>query len=590
MSWVAVGAAAVGAVGSYMSAKQANKPQKGRTDQTTTQTPYLDGVYEGDIYKVLDMQRQLASTGAPQLNPDGTLSYRSFGDTVSSSPAAASTAVSSSSGPIPAGAHVNRDGRLVNASGKAWNPARDAKAGAPSGSPAGKPAAGSLGSSGGTGPAKPMTATDIFTQVAQRGLDVGNTATIGQGRNSIANILGASGQQGSAAAGERTGFEGYNPILDRLAGTLEGDVNDRNAKDLLLQYLNETGRGIGGGAGAGGGSGSGSGGGGYRIANGLSQSSYNPNATPGQSPNQVPDTMAVQSYFGDQTRRLMDDGANDAELSALIDAMNKDTERGMFRDLAQLDASAQSSGRFGGDMWKGLSADARLAALDEANKNAAGVRVGDRQARLQARLNALGMVNQRDLGLLDANVQREGIAANERSSSNAVAASAGSAADQLALAKRGQDLSAISQLGNWEQGELGQLGDVGQRLSVDRLAASGLIPGLEGIGLSGLGIANQAGGGLVDMRGQDVQRQIANAQNSLARLGMNQQASMWNAGQYQQQVNNYLSTILGIGGMGGTSHTAGTNVQPGLGVSPMGSAVQGGLGAGLAAYGMKNQK
>lgn len=582
MSWVAVGVGVVGAVGSYASAKEANKPKKGHTDQTTTQNPYMDGVYEGDIYNTLNMQRQLAAGGTPQIGPDGSLTYAGFGDRTSTGGDGGGGNGQSASY-LPPGAHISASGKMVNSAGKAYNPARD----------------GGPGSGGGGGntpgspppPSKPLTsqqsAANIFNQVADAGLKAGNTDTIKQGRVGIGNVLNAEGQGG-------TGFQGYNPILDKLAQTLQGNVSDaggtKRGTDLLNRFLNEDQRGDTGGVTGGpvgsGGSGQGSGGNGnYQNVHynpSLQGNGFGSNSSAYAG---VPDTMATQSYFGDQVRKIMDDKANDAELSALIDSMNADTQKGMFRDLATQDAAAQGSGRFGGDMWKGTAADTRYNTAKAELQNSAGVRVSDQQTRKARQLAALGDVNQRDQALLGANVQREGIAASERNASAASAASGAALAQQAALEKRSQDLSAIGLMTGVQQGNIGQLSGLGNTLSSNQLAAMGLIPGLEGIGLTGLGLANQAGSGFVDMHGQDVNASIARGQQSIAKQGLTQQASMWNAGQGQTQVNDYLRTIMGIGSMGGTSHTVGTNVQAGLGVSPTGAAIQGGVGAGLAAYG-----
>lgn len=61
--WWWIAAAAVGAIGSYLSAQQANKPRTGYTDQTTTQTPYREDLYGSDIEAILNMQRDLINRG-----------------------------------------------------------------------------------------------------------------------------------------------------------------------------------------------------------------------------------------------------------------------------------------------------------------------------------------------------------------------------------------------------------------------------------------------------------------------------------------------------------------------------------------------
>lgn len=61
--WGVVAAAAIGAIGSYLSARQANKPRSGYTDQTTTQTPYMEDTLRPDIEAILNFQRQLINEG-----------------------------------------------------------------------------------------------------------------------------------------------------------------------------------------------------------------------------------------------------------------------------------------------------------------------------------------------------------------------------------------------------------------------------------------------------------------------------------------------------------------------------------------------
>lgn len=609
-SWVAVaigGSAVVGAAGSYMSSKEANKPKTGKTDQTTSQTPYLNGWIEPDINAALQYQRGIIAQGAPQIGPGGQITYSHLpfgyegGDQARANGGGGGAGGGQGIGgpkamagrpPVPPGGSERPDGRIMNAAGQTiWTPPKAAGSGSGSKGKGGKAVTGAAGPTqpGGKAPVNYQDPKQIFAQVAQRGLDAGNTKTVAQGRAGIGNILGAAGGGGP----EQTGFEGYNPILDRLAGRLETDADSRVSKDLILGFLNENNRGTVGGNNNGA---NGQGGQGGRTGSNViyrpsgSRAAAQAMATnPERFQQGVPDTMATPSYFAEQTRKMMDEQANEAELSALINALNEDTEKGMFRNRAALDAAAAGSGRFGGDMWKGMTNDLTEETLQEMNKTGAQIRVGDLEARRQARLAALGMVNTRDLGLLGANVQREGIAANERSSSAASAAAAAANADQMALARRGQDLSALGALMDYEQGGMNQLGQVGGQLSSDRMAALGMIPGLEGVGLSGLGAALNAGGGLVDMRGQDTSRAIANMQNSTARAGMNQQLGMWNAGQQQNMVNNYMNLLQGIGGMGGTSRTVGTNVQPGLGVSPAGAALTGAAGGAATGAGIYGQ-
>lgn len=580
---VAVVGALAGAYGANRQAKAANAKKSAYTDSVTTQSPYMHGELAPGLEDIINMQRQMVARGAPQVDANGNVTYAPLPGQQDAMDAAAQAV------------NPSKPNRAAGKGPTTWTNARGETMTLGAG---GKAVRGTGTVPGVAKPAGPDLSTPqgIFGEVARRGLDAGNTRTVAGARNMMDNIWGAAGREGSAAEGEQTGFEGYNPVLNRLTGTLEGDVNDRAGRDLLLGFLGETGRG-------GAANSTGGGGGasppqytadGTRVASGGYHGAGYTTAGPGgvqaaPTYSGVPDTMATPSYFGDQTRRIMDEQANEQELQTLIDAMNSDVERGMFRDLAQLDAAASGAGRFGGSTWSALNRDAREEALQEMLKTGSQVRVGDRESRRQARLAALAGVNQRDLGLLGANVQREGIAAGERASSAASGAGAAAAADQIALAKRGQDLSAIGALLENERFSLGQLGDVGGQLSSDRLGSLGMVPGLEGIGMQGLNTALGAGGGLTDLRGQDIGLRQAQIAAGLQRQGLNQQLGMYNASQQQGMVNDYLNTLRGIGGMGGTSITKGVNVQPGAGVSPTGAAVQGAVGGALAGWGAYNQ-
>lgn len=70
--WGVVAAAVIGAVGSYLSARQANKPRTGYTDQTTTQSPYLAGMIQPDLEAILTFQRMLINQGPSYVGPQST--------------------------------------------------------------------------------------------------------------------------------------------------------------------------------------------------------------------------------------------------------------------------------------------------------------------------------------------------------------------------------------------------------------------------------------------------------------------------------------------------------------------------------------
>lgn len=579
-TWVAIavagGTAVVGAYGAHEQAAAANKPRTGYTASTSTQTPYMSG--DLNFGDAINTQQLLLRRGAPQVDSHGNVTYATLpgqeGYAAGSSAPAPAPASGSGGGSGSGGAKpqtwVNAKGQtmMLGAGGKAVPASAGTQA---------------PGAGGGSSAPTYTTPQSILSTVAQRGFDAGNTSTVSDARNAMHNILGGAGSANGGTDTDQTGFEGSNPILNSLARTVGGNVQSDNgqARNLLLGFLGNGSGGGAGGPGSSGGvtSGSSSGGALYMPGN---QYLSNPAVAAAAGGGGVPDTMKGSSFFADQTKKMFDDPTNNADIQTMIDAMNADSQRGMYADKASIDAAAQGSGRLGGDTWKGMSNDAERTADTAMLNNAATVRVGQRNQTMQQRLAALGLVNQRDLGLLDANTSRA-------NASTAASASAAGAASAAGIATRGQNLEAINSLMSNEQFNQNQYGALGNTLSGNQLASLGMVPGLEGVGLSGLNTALGAAGQDVSMRGQDMGLREAQIGAGVQRQGLNQQLGMFNASQSQGSVNDYLNTLTRIGGMGGTAITNGTNVQPGAGYSPTGAALLGAAGGAAAGYGAYSQ-
>lgn len=558
--WMDLVNAGLGAYAGYQNAQNANQSRTTTTNQTTTQNPFGINLIGPDIEAALDVQRQLMEQGPAHIGGRGTEPTYGWG-AQSAAPAGSAPARNAAGGGGASGGAGGGGGKptvwtnargqqmTLNAAGQAV-PYRGGGAGAGAG--AGQPQ---------VNYADPHS---VSAAVAQAGLNAGNDPTTRAAQQGVQNIL--SGQGGADSGG--TGFQGYNPINDWLAQQLQGDVGQRDASNLLHQYLgvgNQSGADMSGGGYNGGGGGNngpftvvhyagsgGSGSGGYGSSSGGGQ---------------VPDTVGnSNSYFATQLKQLMDSQANDADLQAVIDAANADTNRGLQQSLWGLDAQAQGTGRFGGDTYAGLSSQARSDAAKQMSNQASATRLGELQNRRALYENLLGQVNTRDLGAMNDATQRYGIDAS-------AAASRAGSADAAAATKRAQDLQAIGMLMQNDQFGISQLGDLGGQLSQDQLGAIGLAPGLAGIGLSGLGQANNAAG---NMYGMDAAHLQAQTSRGIANAQLNQQAQQYNAQAQQNAVNDYMRTILGIGNMGGTTTTTGTNVVPGIGVNPYAAGAYGG--------------
>lgn len=592
MSWVAVavgaGSAVVGAYSANKQAKAANKSKTEYTDQTSTESretlPYAPTI--DHLNQILAEQARLYGEGSPDYQRLLELAQPRGGG----------------GGGGGVGARGDEAMELYRQIAE-----RGLAAGSSPGVGFGMDAIGGIWGGDPTGAPRPEGGLDPkLVQSAQRfGGDYNKALKFA--RNNPESILGrnlaereaavAAYDQQNPGAGAGTGFEGYNPILADLARELGGSSMDI-PMDLLMQFLGENNRSGGGGpeaatAGGNGAPGAAGGGGGEYTYRGGGGGGYYGGGGGGG----VPDTGVGQGTFQRDYERIVSEEANEEEIAALLEGMAGDIKREGSALIADLEARASGSGRFNGSWHAGRLADAKRAQTEELAQVSAQLRYGDLEQRRQARLRALEILNSRDLGALSAEVQREGIAASSGS-----AAAGRDLARELAelensRALRGQDLSAIGALMQGEQFGLSGLMGMGERLSADRLSSLSLIPGFENLNLAGLDRSLGAAGGMAGLEGIDAsaRAQGAASRNAAAEAAANRrfQVGLMEMESPQRMLNDYLRTVGAIGGMGGTSsgtsHTAGTNVVPGAGISTGAATAQGALGGALTGLGIAGQ-
>lgn len=540
---VGVGGAVVGAYGAHESAQAqkaaAKAGARGYTDQTTTQTPYgnewLNDPNGGDIQNLMNLQRGIIERGPTYIGGSGPAGG-------GGGPASGAT----KGGAVPAGYHKNKAGQIV--------PVKNAGSGTTTGGAAGPPAI------------NYRDPTSISAAVAQAGLNAGKDPTTQAAQKGVQNIL--SGQGG---AGSGTGYQGFNPINDALAQQLQGKVSADDSADLVRRFI--SGDSGSGGSASGWDPYAGGGGGGYYGPNASAIAADKQMVSGGGGP---ADSTQGGGTFNDTVKRLLAQGVDEKSIQAIVDQQNADIEKSMQDANWGIDAQAQGTGRLGGDTWKGLINDQAYQARKAMASSDAQTRLAGQKQWMDLQQGLLGQVNARDIAAMNDATQRYGI------STSASVAGAGNAS-AAANARRAQDLQALGMLMDNSQFNTGQLSGLGNALTQAQLGAIGEAPGLAGIGLSGLNAANQAAGNDVALR----QAQIS---ASTARAGLNQQAQIYNANAAQQQVNDYLRTIMGIGSMGGTTHTEGTNVQPiPYTGSVAGATAAGALGGAATGYGLYNQ-
>ena len=415
----------------------------------------------------------------------------------------------------------------------------------------------------------------IMSQIAQRGLDSQSNPlyqSISRYNNSLLNPT-----QGSPSGGT-------NPVLDDLYRRL-GGVSFDQPIDLLTQFLgvDSSGRYNGGRGGADVG--------GNWGGSGALGSSYGASGDPATMGG-VPDTVGGQnSYFAEQVRKFFDptrlDPANDPTMQPYLDALSQqvlETNRDL---MGKMSARAEGSGRYGGSLygkWVRDAADA--AATDVANASSQAL-FGSRQNALAQQMEALGLINNRDLAAMQDATNRFGITSSANSSGAASAA-------QAELARRGQDLDAITALMGYQQGGLGSLQRLGEFNGNMQGNASNALGSLLGLEQAGWGQAANAANwmGQNYWTGQEFdfnrQQAEAEARRQAAADAFSREQWDWQRGwqdmfNEDQLMQNWLNGIATIGGMGGTG--SGSTTTPGAGINPNAAFATGAIGGGMAGWG-----
>lgn len=448
------------------------------------------------------------------------------------------------------------------------------------------------GTGGGGGQGGGGGARDLLWDVGRAGMNIPNDPAY----RSISDYLGRL--FGGNAADP---WGGTNPVLQGLAGKL-GQISPDDANNYIHQLMgggnqwgmwNPAGGSFGapapgsgfagaGGAGGGGGSYGGGGGGG----------SWNASAQSGGMP---PDTMAQNSFFANQMKAFFDpsrlDPASDPTMQPYLDAMRNEMMEGWKQQMGTLSAGAEGAGRFGSSFYKSMIGRAQDETMENYANQMAQQLFGARQNALEQQMQGLGLVNQRDLGSLDANVALSG----QRSAANSAAAAANAQLEAARLAAdvnmrgqdldaylggRGQDLQAILGMMGGNNELMGLLGGIGQGLSSQQMQGLGNYADLLNLQMGGWDRTLGAAGTIGQLDAADAARRQAAAQWEWQRGWQD----MFNQ---NQLLADYLNLLGGIGGMGGTQY--GYNYMPGGNIDPNIAALLGGVGGITTGAGLYGQ-
>lgn len=416
-----------------------------------------------------------------------------------------------------------------------------------------------------------------YDQVAS-GLNDWNTRAGGWANDAIdygKNNPWASGAQ-DWNANMLEGNMANNPWMSRLYNQTEGLDMNRG-----LGYLDDYLRGGAGGVSGSGGSGGGrpgwhpAGGGG-----GSSSSSH--------SGGNVPDSTVGKGFFSQHVNELFDpsrlDPANDPTMQPMIDNIQRESEESYWRQIADINNQSEGAGRYGGSFYQGL----RAAQADEYNEALQGTLAQQyqaaRNAALQRQMEALGLVNSRDIA--------EGqISASRDAASMSAAASGQAARYGYDAAMDSNRLQAMQMMLGAGQFGMQMGGNMAELMQNGQIAANQIGQGWAQIGQHGYDQAGQFGQLGVGALGQLGGIYSSAAANRAQQQRMQEEQRRWEEGAASRDMNDLIRMMSGLDNLSGAGDYPA--YMPGsAGPAPEGFGWEDLLGSGLYGAGtyLNNQQ
>lgn len=363
-----------------------------------------------------------------------------------------------------------------------------------------------------------------------------------------------------------SGSMANNPWMSRLYGQTEGlDMNE--SLDYLREFLGGPPRGSAGAgaAGAKGPTGMGRGQQGqssrgltYSNSSTASGSSYGGRASRGGGRGRVrggagtiPDSTVGDKFFSREVNKLFDparlDPANDPTIQPMIDALQRESEETYWRSVRDLTDQMEGAGRFGGSLYQAM----RGQAGEEYNEALQGTMAQQyqaaREAALARQMEALGLVNTRDISQAQINAQLEAAAMQAREA--AASRSAASAAQRDA-----NRLNAINMMMNAGQFGMTMGGNMAQLMSQNQLGAGQLGLGFGQLGLQGYDTSANFG-----QLGMGAMQNLGNIYGDAAANRLNQQRLAEEQRRYNDQapvrdITNLIDIMRGLNDLGGYNY------------------------------------
>lgn len=370
---------------------------------------------------------------------------------------------------------------------------------------------GSGGSGGGSGAPKKPPGSALMDQAAT---GMGNWDTKFQGSYDQAADYSQNNPYSQAAQGyiedSLSGSMGRNPFMQNVYDQTAGH-GQQEGLDYLRAFLG--GSPEGGVTNTGGGKSKPRGGGGYGGGGG-----YSGGSSGGGSRGNIPDSTVGKGFFSEKINALFDpsrlDPASDPTIKPMVDAFQNEAKESYYAGLTDLVNSAEAGGRFGSGMYSAQRSQAQDEYNEASQQSMAQIYQRARDQAIANQMNALGLVNTRDISEGQIAAQRDA------TSSSAASAAAGIRAQQDMHSKEMQ-MQGIQQMLQSGQFDLGLQGQMGSLMSQNQLGAMQAGLGYGQLGMSGFNA--QQGFGALGLQ----------ANQGMAGIGQNQQ-QLWQQQQAQQ--------------------------------------------------------
>lgn len=262
----------------------------------------------------------------------------------------------------------------------------------------------------------------------------------------------------------------------------------------------------------------------------------------------IPDSTVGQGFFSQHINELFDpavlDPANNPTIQPMVDAFSNEALQDYWRSVADLTNMAEGAGRYGGGSYQAMRGQAQDQFNEATQQTLAGIYMKDREDALQRQMDALGLVNTRDISQGQINAQLEAARMQQAQASAASAA-------QLQAAREANRLNAIGMMLDAGQFGMTMGGNMAQLMSQNQANAGQLGLGFAQLGLEGYNTAANYG-----QLGLGAMNQLGNIYGNAASNRLAQQQMAEEQRRYEQQqpirdITSLIDIMQGLNTMGG---------------------------------------